>query len=74
MRDYFIRFLIYFICFIFSIFALGAFEYNRFLKKKVNPLQAQMLYLIIAACIAYLLANFISGIIYYPVEYIMHVF
>ena len=60
---YFTRLVIYFICFAISLYALNALDYNRFLKKN-SIMKAQILYIIIAMAIAFLMGQFIMGIMY----------
>lgn len=60
---YFTRLVIYFLSFIVSSYALSAFDFNRFLKKN-SVMKAQIFYLLIAMSLAFLVAQFIMGIMY----------
>ena len=53
---YFTRLVIYFICFAISLYALNALDYSRFIKKNS--------YIIIAMALAFLMGQFIMGIMY----------
>lgn len=64
MIDFYIRVFIYFLCFILSLYALNALDFNRFVKQG-RTLQAQILYFIIACCLAYLMGNFLMAVIYH---------
>lgn len=63
MIEFYIRVLIYFVCFMLSLFALNALDFNRFIKQG-KVIQGQILYFIIACSLAYLMANFFIAIIY----------
>ena len=39
-------------------------DYNRFLKRKADPLKAQLLYILIAMCMAYLIGQFFMAVMY----------
>ena len=63
MIDFYLRVIIYLICFMLSLYGLSALDFSRFLKQgKVLP--AQVLYYILACSLAYLLGNFLMAIIY----------
>jgi len=64
MRDFYLRVLIYLVCFIISIYSLSAIDFNRFLKQG-KVASAQILYLVLACCLAYLLGNFLMAVIYF---------
>ena len=64
MLDFYIRVIIYFICFLLSFYALSALDFNRFLKQG-KVVQGQILYFILACCLAYLMGNFFIAIIYF---------
>ena len=53
----------YFICFAISLYGLSAIDYSRFLKKG-KVFEAQVLYIILAMILAYLLGKFILAITY----------
>ena len=63
MLEFYIRVLIYFICFIMSLVSLNALDFNRFLKQG-KVLQGQLLYFVLACSLAYLMGNFMISIIY----------
>lgn len=64
MNDFFIKISIYFICFLICLYGLSALDFNRFVKQgKVS--QAQVLYFILAGCMAYLFGNFLMSLVYY---------
>lgn len=63
MLDFYLRVLIYLLCFMLSLYGLSALDFNRFLKQgKVLP--AQVLYAVIACSLAYLMGSFLMAIIY----------
>ena len=63
MTDFYIRAVLYFFCFLLSLYGLSALDFNRFLKQgKILP--AQVLYYIIACSLAYLMGSFLMAIIY----------
>ena len=64
MLDFYLRVIIYFICFLLSFYALSALDFNRFLKQG-RVVQGQILYFALACCMAYLMANFFIAIIYF---------
>ena len=64
MFDFYIRVFIYFFCFIMSLYALNALDFNRFVKQG-RIFQAQLLYFLIACALAYLSASFLMAMIYY---------
>jgi|GEM_PF-7089726 len=61
---YLIRLCLYFICFGLSLYGLSAIDYNKYLHEKVDPRKAWVLYIILSCCLAYLLAQFLMGIMY----------
>ena len=63
MLDFLKQILVYFICFMLSLYALSALDFKRFIKKNA-AFKAQVLYLILAMAIAYLFAQFLMGIMY----------
>ena len=64
MNRFLMRVIVYFIAFALSLYGLGAFDYNRFLKHKADPLKAQLLYILIAMCMAYLIGQFFMAVMY----------
>lgn len=60
---YFIRVLVYFVSFAISLYALSALDFNRLLKKN-RVMAAQALYIVLAMAMAYLLGEFLIGIMY----------
>ena len=64
MLDFYIRVIIFFICFLLSFYALGALDFNRFIKQG-KVVQGQILYFILASCMAYLMGNFFIALIYF---------
>ena len=63
MLDFYIRVAIYFICFLFSMYGLSGLDFNRLLKQG-KVAQGQILYFVIACCMAYLMGQFMISIIY----------
>ena len=63
MIDFYIRVFIYFVCFVLSLFALNALDFNRFLKQG-KVIQGQLLYFILACSLAYLMGSLMTSIIY----------
>lgn len=64
MYKFFVRVVVYIICFIFSLFGLSALDFNRFVKNG-KVAQAWILYFIIAFSLAHLFGSFIMAIIYW---------
>ena len=64
MLDFYIRVIIYFICFLLSFYALSALDFNRFLKQG-KIVQGQLLYFVLASCMAYLMGSLFIAIIYF---------
>lgn len=64
MLKFWLKVLIYFVSFLACLFGLSALDFNRLLKKN-KPAQGQILYLLIAFGLTYLVANFIINLIYY---------
>lgn len=64
MLRFWLKVLVYFVSFLFSLFGLSALDFNRFLKKN-KPAQGQILYLLISFALAYLVGSFIINLIYY---------
>lgn len=64
MYKFYMRVAVYIICFIFTLFGLSSFDFNRFVKKG-KVAQAWILYFIIAFSLAYLFGSFIMSIIYW---------
>lgn len=56
------NFLIYIISFTLAMFALQSVNYEKFIKKG-RVIEAQLLYILIAMALGYLIAQFIQGII-----------
>ncbi len=52
MNRFVMRLIVYFIAFALSLFGLSALDFNRFLKRKADPLRAQLLYILLAMCMA----------------------
>lgn len=63
MTDYILRLVVYLICLVISLYALDALDFQRFLKKN-KVMKAQILYIVFATALAYLLAQFFTGIMY----------
>ncbi len=56
------NFLIYIISFTLAMFALQSVNYEKFIKKG-RVIEAQLLYILIAMALGYLIAQFVQGII-----------
>ena len=56
------NFLIYLISFTLAMFALQSVNYEKFIKKG-RVIEAQLLYILIAMALGYLIAQFVQGII-----------
>ena len=56
------NFLIYLISFTLAMFALQSVNYEKFIKKG-KVIEAQLLYILIAMALGYLIAQFVQGII-----------
>lgn len=66
MKESFLyRLSLYLLCFFLSFYSLNAFDYHRFLKKNVDVFAARVLYFLLAACLAYLSAQFFMGIMFF---------
>jgi len=64
MYRFYLRVLIYIICFIMVLFGMSSFDYNRFIKQG-KVAQSWILYFAIAFALAYLVGSFLMSIIYY---------
>ena len=64
MTDFYLRVLIYFFCFLISLYGLQALDFSRFVKQG-RVFQAQLLYFIISCSLAYLMGSFMMSVIYY---------
>ena len=64
MLRFWLKVLVYIVCFIFSFFGLSGLDFNRFLKQGKTA-QGFILYFLICFALAYLVGNFLMGIIYY---------
>lgn len=64
MIDFYIKVIIYFVCFILAMFSLNAIDFNRFIKQG-RILQTYVLYFILACSLAYLFGQFLMSVIYY---------
>lgn len=64
MLKFWLRVLVYFVAFLASMYGLSSLDFNRFLKKG-KPAQAQILYILIAFALTYLVGKFIIELIYY---------
>lgn len=63
MIDFYVKVIIYLIGFVLSLYGLSALDFNRFLKQG-KVVQAQVLYYVLACCMAYLFGSFLMAIIY----------
>ncbi|MBQ1810260.1 MAG: DUF1146 domain-containing protein [Erysipelotrichaceae bacterium] len=64
MNRFVMRLIVYFIAFALSLFGLSALDFSRFLKRKADPLRAQLLYILLAMCMAYLIGQFFMAVMY----------
>lgn len=64
MYKFYIRVVVYLICFVFTLIGLKAIDFNRYIKKG-KVVEAWLLYFIIAFSLAYLFGSFIMSIIYW---------
>ena len=64
MYRFYLRVLIYIICFVMVLFGMSSFDYNRFIKQG-KVAQGWILYFAIAFALAYLVGSFLMSIIYY---------
>ena len=63
MFDFYIKVLIYFLCFLLSLYGMASFDFNRFVKQG-KVVQAQVLYFVLCCCLAYLMGNFVMALMY----------
>ena len=63
MLDFYVKVMIYLFSFVMCFFGLSALDFNRFIKQG-KMIQGQVLYYVISCALAYLVANFIMGLIY----------
>ena len=64
MLNFYLKMLVYLLCFVFSMYGLSALNFNKLLKaNKVSA--AWILYFLMAFALTYLVANFLMNIIYY---------
>ncbi|MDY6063092.1 MAG: DUF1146 domain-containing protein [Erysipelotrichaceae bacterium] len=61
MADYLVKIVIYIICFILAAYALSALDINRMLKKNA-VYQAQLLYLMMAMALSYLVGSLVIAL------------
>ena len=64
MSQYIFELFVYFTCFAVAMYALGALNYEKFLRRG-RTMQAQVLFIVMAMCIALLIGDFIMNFIYY---------
>ena len=64
MRNFIIKLIIYMVCFGISMYGLGALNYEKFLRSG-KTMQAQVLFIIIAMSIAWLMSQFLINITYF---------
>lgn len=64
MLRFWLKVLVYLVCFVASLFGLNALDFNRFIKQG-KVAQGIILYYLISFALAYLVGNFLMGIIYY---------
>jgi len=64
MSLYIYKLIVYFCCFGISMYALGALNFEKFLRAG-RTVQAQVLFIVLAMCIALLMGDFIMNLIYY---------
>ena len=64
MLKFWLKILVYLVAFVSSLYGLSALDFNRFLRKN-KPAAGQVLYILIAFIMAYLLGNFLMSLIYY---------
>ena len=64
MYKFYLKVVIYLLCFAISMFGLSAFDFNRFLKKG-HIAAAWVLYFTVGMSMAYLVGSFLIALIYY---------
>lgn len=64
MSLYLYRLIIYILSLVLAYYGLSAFDYSRFLRANVNKYQARTLYFLLAIALAFLLAQFLMGVMY----------
>lgn len=64
MLRFYLKIIVYLVSYIACMYGLSALDFNRFLKQG-KPAAAQILYILISLAMAYLVGNFLMGIIYY---------
>jgi len=64
MIRFYLRIVVYLLSFILCMYAMNAFDFNRFIKKGIIK-EGQLLFIIIAIIMAYLFGNFVMDCIYY---------
>lgn len=63
LTRFILKAIVYAVSFVGSFYALNAIDYNRFLKKD-SVRAAQLLYMILAMALAYLVGSFILSFVY----------
>ena len=63
MADFYFRVLIYLLSFTVSLYGLSALDFSRFIRQG-RTAQAQVLYYVLACCLAYLLGSFLMAVTY----------
>jgi len=64
MENFIIKLVIFLSSFAISMYALGALNYEKFLRKG-KTMQAQVLFLIVAMALAWMMGEFIINITYF---------
>lgn len=64
MNKFIYQVIIYIISFVISLYSLTALDFNKFLKKNKTS-QAQILYLLFALALAYLVGSMFMSLIYF---------
>ena len=63
MLDFYLKVMIYFFCFLLSLYGMSALDFNRFVKQG-KVAQAQILYFVICCCMAYLMGSLMIAVMY----------
>jgi len=64
MLKFYLRVVVYLVCFVFSLYGMSALDFNRYIKKN-KIAAAWVLYFVIGMSLAYLLGSFLMSVIYY---------
>ena len=63
MFEFYMRVLVYFFCFLLSLYGMSALDFNRFVRQG-RVTASQVLYFVICCCMAYLMGSLMIALMY----------